>query len=127
MSSPTLIPLWPREGSDKRVVAVSKMLCRSAASGDIDFGQMARSVNLSPSRLRHLFTIEAGISPLHYVKLLRLRRARSLMLQTFLSVKEVMSESGFSDISHFVREYKRAFGETPSETRRGLSAKIANK
>jgi transcriptional regulator GlxA family with amidase domain len=77
--------------------------------------------------LRHLFTIEAGISPLHYVKVLRLHRARSLMLQTFLSVKEVMSESGFSDISHFVREYKRAFGETPSETRRGLSAKIANK
>jgi transcriptional regulator GlxA family with amidase domain len=127
MSSPTLIPLWPREASDKRVVTVSKMLCRSAVSGDIDFVQMARSVNLSPSRLRHLFTIEAGISPLHYVKVLRLHRARSLMLQTFLSVKEVMSESGFNDISHFVREYKRAFGETPSETRRGLSAKIANK
>lgn len=106
-----------RAGSDKRVAAASEMLNRFAVRGGCNFVQIARTVNLSTSRLRHLFTIEAGISPLHYVKVVRLQHARSLMLQSFLTVKEVMGESGFSDISHFVREYKRLFGETPSETR----------
>lgn len=115
------------ERIDKRVSRASQMLYRSAMSADMDFAKIARSVNLSPSRLRHLFTLQAGISPLHYVKALRLERARTLMLDTFLSVKEVMNQSGFSDISHFVREYKRAFGETPSESRHNPAAKTANK
>lgn len=117
MSNPTLIPRL-REASDKRVLVVSEMLDHSAVTGTLNFTQIARAVNLSTSRLRHLFRKEAGISPLHYVKVVRLQRAHNLMVQTFLTVKEVMSESGFSDISHFVREYKRVFGETPSQTRR---------
>lgn len=116
MTSTMLLPP-PRERSDKRVVAAFEMLKKSAAQGDLDFDQIARSVNLSTSRLRHLFTLEAGMSPTHYVKLVRLRQARRLMLQSFLTVKEVMGQSGFSDVSHFVREYKRVFGETPSQTR----------
>jgi len=107
-----------QEGSDKRVVAAFEMLQNSAAEGDLDFVQIARSVNLSTSRLRHLFTTEAGISPMHYVRLVRLQQARRLMLQSFLTVKEVMGHSGFTDISHFVREYKRLFGETPSQTKK---------
>jgi transcriptional regulator GlxA family with amidase domain len=117
MSSTFLLPLR-RECSDKRVVAAFEMLQNSAAEGDLDFVRIARSLNLSTSRLRHLFTTEAGISPTHYVRLVRLQQARRLMLQSFLTVKEVMGHSGFTDISHFVREYKRVFGETPSQTRR---------
>jgi|SRR5215472_13925421 len=116
MPSPILIPR-SRAGFDKRVIAASEMLSRFAVRGNVDFLQIARKVNLSASRLRHLFTIEAGISPLHYIRVVRLQHARSLMIQSFLTVKQVMGESGFSDISHFVREYKRLFGETPSETR----------
>jgi len=37
---------------------------------------------------------------------------------TFLSVKEIVSAAMFTDISHFLRDYKAAFGETPSQTRR---------
>ncbi len=120
MSSTVLLPPR-REGSDKRVAAAFEMLEKSASTIDLDLDQIARSVNLSTSRLRHLFTRETGISPLHYVKAVRLRLARRLMLQSFLTVKEVMGQSGFSDVSHFVREYKRVFGETPSETRRTQS------
>jgi|SRR5215469_388699 len=117
MSSPMRIPRLLSAAFDKRVVTATEMLNHSAVSGNVDFMQIARAVNLSASRLRHLFTIKAGISPLHYVKVVRLQHARRLMLQSFLTVKEVMGKSGFTDISHFVRDYKRFFGETPSETR----------
>ena len=108
------------ESADKRVRLAFEMLKQSAAGSNLDFHRIARSVNLSPSRLRHLFTGKVGISPMHYVKLIRLERARSLMLESFLTVKEVTNLSGFGDVSHFVREYKRVFGETPSQTRIGV-------
>ena len=44
-------------------------------------------------------------------------RAKELLASTFLSVKEVMSSAGLTDMSHFVRDYKLTFGETPSQTR----------
>jgi AraC family transcriptional regulator of arabinose operon len=108
------------ERADIRVRLAFEMLKQSAAGSDFNFEKIARYVNLSPSRLRHLFTGNIGISPMHYVKLVRLERAHNLMLESFLTVKEVTNRSGFSDVSHFVREYKRRFGETPSQTRIGL-------
>lgn len=78
----------------------------------------ARLVNLSSSRLRHLCRQELGVSALRYIKQRRLLRARELVQHTFLNIKEIMSAVGFADLSHFLRDYRTAFGETPSETRR---------
>jgi transcriptional regulator GlxA family with amidase domain len=44
-------------------------------------------------------------------------RAKALLEASFLEVKEVAAAVGFSDVSHFVRDYKLAHGERPSETR----------
>jgi AraC-like DNA-binding protein len=35
-----------------------------------------------------------------------------------LTIKEVAVRVGVNDISHFVRDYKALFGQTPSEARR---------
>jgi AraC family transcriptional regulator of arabinose operon len=79
---------------------------------------LARRVNLSPSRLRHLFKNELGVSITGFVKLQRLRQAQQLLGTTFLSVKEIVALVGAGDESHFVRAFKDAVGQTPSEYRR---------
>ena len=66
-----------------------------------------------------------GISPSKYVKQLKLQRAKELLDATSLSIKEVMWEAGFTDFSHAVRDYKRLYGETPSQTRRRIGAASA--
>src|SRR2546425_793131 len=93
MSSTVFLPSG-RQGIDKRVVAAFEMLKNSAAGGDIDFEQIAKSVNLSTSRLRHLFTLEAGMSPRHYVRLVRFCRARRLMLPTIHRISTGSCEGG---------------------------------
>ena len=101
---------------DPRVRAALQLLV--GATNPLPVEEAAQIVNLSVSRLRHLIRQELGV-PLHlYVKRLRLCRARELVAGTFLSMKEIMSAAGFTDISHFLRDYKTAFGETPSQTRR---------
>ena len=81
--------------------------------------EMAESVNLSPPYFCYLFKTITGVPPAKYLKSLRMQQAAVLLRTTFLSVKEVVSRVGFTDESHFVRDFKRMFGVTPSEYRNG--------
>lgn len=78
---------------------------------------IARTVNLSPSHLRALFSEITGLPLAHYVKLLRLEVARHLLATEFLTVKQVMARTGIKDPSHFNRDFKSAYGITPSQYR----------
>ena len=82
-------------------------------SRNFDFKALAASVNLSPSRLRHLFKDETGLTPAQYLKRLRLIRAKELFERSFLRLKEVMPLVGINDESHFVRDFKQAHGLPP--------------
>ena len=84
----------------------------------------AKLVNLSLSRLRHLFKQQLGISPIRRLKEIRLAKSRELLQISSLSVKEVVAMAGLADMSHFLRNYKGQYGETPSETRAARAALI---
>jgi len=80
--------------------------------------QMAKSVNLSIPHLCYLFKMETGISPEHHFKVTRMEHSATLLIATFRSVKEIMFAAGFSDESHFVRDFKKIYGMTPTEYRK---------
>lgn len=75
--------------------------------------ELALTMNLSASRLRHLFTAEMGVSPKQYQMTIRMEHAKHLIESTFLNVKEVMARVGVRDESHFVRDFERMYGLTP--------------
>ena len=79
--------------------------------------ELAASVNLSISRLRHLFKQETGVTPLQHLKRVRFDHAAFILRTTFLSVKEVMGMVGLREISHFGREFKKLYGMSPNEYR----------
>jgi transcriptional regulator GlxA family with amidase domain len=87
-------------------------------SRTVRVAQIASSLNLSQSRFRHLFKQQLGVSPTHYFKIARLSQAEELLKSSFLTIKEVAVRVGVNDVSHFVRDYKALFGQTPSEARR---------
>lgn len=91
---------------------------------ELTLGELAQSVNLSTTRLHHLFKAEMGGSPAKYLKWLRMRQAQELLETTALSVKEIMHAVGIKDESHFVRDFEMACGLTPARYRAHyLSAK----
>jgi transcriptional regulator GlxA family with amidase domain len=59
-----------------------------------------------------------GMAPKQYLKNLRLERAKELEETTFLRVKEIMSAVGINDESHFARDFKAKYGETPAAYQR---------
>lgn len=104
-----------REG-DPRVTVALRLLENEP---HLRLEEVAREVNLSGSRLRHLMRAELGVPVHRYLKRQRLIRARKLVESTFLTVKEIAATTGFEDVSHFLRDYKTAFGDSPSQARRG--------
>src|SRR2546425_4473476 len=80
--------------------------------------KMAQLVNLSRARLCYLFKSESGIPASRYLKSLRMKAATVLLSTTFLSVKEIMVRVGFGDESHFVKDFKKIYGMTPTEYRK---------
>lgn len=79
--------------------------------------EIARTVNLSVPRLRALFKAETGESLARYQKSLRMRKAVKLLEETFLNVKEITQRVGIHDESHFVRDFKRIYGLSPTKYR----------
>src|SRR5688572_5504869 len=78
---------------------------------------LASEFNLSPSRFAHLFKAEFGVAPMRYLHTHRMLRARQLLEETILTVKEVMVQVGCSDPSHFARDFRRFHGLPPKAWR----------
>ena len=82
--------------------------------------KLAQDVNLSVSRLRHLFREEMRISLGRFLRSKQIEPVKTLLASSFLSVKEVMRETGFAqaDEASFIREFKKVVGLTPGQFRR---------
>lgn len=74
---------------------------------------MARHFHMSISTLKQRFA-KLFNSPIHqYILQQRLDRARQLLTSSESSVYEVALQSGFTDSSHFIKQFKKRFGLTP--------------
>jgi AraC family ethanolamine operon transcriptional activator len=56
-----------------------------------------------------------GLSPLSYVKAVRLNNVRGQLLQQ-QTVTDAATQFGFWHFGHFARDYQKMFGEKPSQT-----------
>jgi AraC family transcriptional regulator, arabinose operon regulatory protein len=104
------------EEMDQRVKrAIAEMEKR--LDSELSLEVLAKFVNLSTSRFRHLFKTETGTTPAQYLKSLRMSRAKELLETTFLCIKEIMSSIGVRDKRHFAKDFERTYGLTPTQYR----------
>src|SRR5439155_24913239 len=73
---------------------------------------LAEAVSMSESSFAHLFKATTGVSPLQFLKQLRMEQARRLLLGGS-NVSETADNVGYSSLSHFISEFKRYFGKSP--------------
>jgi AraC-like DNA-binding protein len=109
---------------DKRVEKIIQMM-REDVRGELSLAELANSVNLSVWRLSHIFKSDVGMPPIRYLRLLRMERAKQLLESSFLSVKEIAFQVGLNDESHFVRDFKAAYGFSPALYRSHFKNKSA--
>lgn len=79
----------------------------------VSVDEVARHVAMSASHFAHRFREVVRVSPMMYLKHLRLERARVLMLGDGLGAAEAGSTVGYASPSHFTRDFKSHFGAPP--------------
>lgn len=82
--------------------------------GSVRLAPLAAELEISESRLLHLFGEELGLPFRSYVAWLRLRKAATAV-QGGSNLARAAHEAGFADAAHFTRTFRRMFGITPSE------------
>jgi len=82
---------------------------------------LAEAAGTSPSTLLRTFNTHHGVSPMQYVKRIRLEAVRRSMVDSdrpSITVGGVASEYGFRQLGRFSAEYRKVYGELPSVTLR---------
>jgi len=83
--------------------------------------ELAHRLGVSYTWFRRMFAHHTGLSPHQYRLQVRLGRARTLLSETALSVKEVAFRCGFESEHYFSRLFRRKTGVAPGRWRRSLS------
>lgn len=83
----------------------------------IEVGELARVAHMSQSTFYEAFKAVTALSPLQYVKEIRLNRARQIMLWEGATAKRAAARVGYRSPNQFSREFKRRFGRPPAAER----------
>lgn len=78
---------------------------------------IADAVQLSPSRLSHLFTEQIGVPPARFVERRRIERAQALLESSSRTIGSVAYEAGFSSQFYFAARFRAMTGMSPSQWR----------
>ncbi|MBD9464429.1 AraC family transcriptional regulator [Pseudomonas sp. Pdm06] len=78
---------------------------------------LASCANMSASTFHEHFKRSTLLSPVQYLKRLRLLKAQRLLLIDGMGVAQVAHQVGYQSPSQFSREYKRYFERNPGEER----------
>lgn len=76
-----------------------------------------RTVEMSPNHFRLLFRRETGETVQAILARLRLRRARYLVQETAMPMKQISAETGYADPLYFSNQYRKFWGRAPTKDR----------
>ena len=76
---------------------------------------LASTLGVSTVYFRKLFTEVYGVSPMTYVKSLRIKKAKEMLRSDYGSLADVAFSLGYSNIYDFSRDFKKHTGVPPSK------------
>ncbi|WFR57866.1 response regulator [Anaerocolumna sp. AGMB13025] len=84
---------------------------------DISLDDVSREVNINPYYFSKRFKEETGVNFIDYLTGIRINKAKELLEDPALSIKEICTMSGYSDPNYFSRIFKKIENITPSDYR----------
>lgn len=84
---------------------------------------IAKKFGIHPNYLTRIFHEKFHLSPKQYIMQLKLKKARSLLITTELSISIIASSLGFDDQLAFSRTFKKEFSISPSMYRKYYAEK----
>jgi len=105
-----------RSGNN-RIAAIHEYLMNNYRE-EVNLKRLAGLVNMAEGSLCRFFKVNMGKTVFEYLNQLRIEFACKLLMDQNLSVLEVCLDSGFNNLSHFNKQFRKVTGVTPTEYRK---------
>ncbi|MDR2119281.1 MAG: response regulator [Tannerella sp.] len=119
-------PILSNELNDRFVKKAVEIVRRHIADAEFGKEEFASAMNVSPSLLYKKIKSFTDLSPVDFIKSIRLNHALELLQSRKYTVTEVSELSGFSSMKYFSATFKKHFGKLPSEIQASFLSKIGN-
>lgn len=103
---------------ERRPVRLAKQYIMNHYTEAITLELVAAHVGFSPSYFSSVFKREAGIGFADYLIQLRMEKAKELLKNSKINIKDVCNEVGYSDLKHFTASFRKYTGLKPGEFRK---------
>lgn len=107
----------PEAGANGLVAPALTFIRQNACTG-LSLSDVAKHVSRTPAHVASVVKNETGESVLGWIRRVRLREARHLLVHTDETIEAIAERCGFSGPSHFHREFKSVEGTAPGTWRR---------
>jgi transcriptional regulator GlxA family with amidase domain len=111
---------FPRDHGDGLVVKAQEWI-EEHQSEPIDYERLAQELGMSRRSLERRFKKSVGVTPLGYLQMLRVERAKLLLEEGTQTFSEITCEVGYEDIPFFRKVFIRVTGLRPNEYQRRFS------
>ena len=102
-----------RSGLARWKLARVEKFIENNLSGPIRLSTLSQLINLSESQFRRAFKAATGVSPHRWILMMRVERAKELLLEGELKMVDIALSTGFVEQSHFNRLFSRMTGQPP--------------
>jgi two-component system response regulator YesN len=89
---------------------------------NLSLGAVANLFGVSAARLSQAFKEVEGLHPSDFLALLRMEKARDLLLDTDMPIRDIGTAVGYYDVTSFIRRFKRDMSLTPAQYRKANRA-----
>lgn len=103
-----------RDRHNFRIAEVIGFIQKNYATS-LEVEDLAQLANMSHSSFHQYFKAVTNVTPIQYIKTMRLHEARRKMLHDNQSASDAAFQVGYASASQFSREYRRLFGVAPSQ------------
>ncbi len=111
-SKNTSIPLG-NSLENEFVIKVRKAIEANLHSSDFDVEKLCRYLAMSHSQVHRKLTALTGLSATHFIRYVRLVKAKEMINSSGFSISAIAMDCGFDDPAYFSRVFKQEFGVTP--------------
>ena len=94
-----------------------KHFIEQMSNPELGMDDLASAMGLGYSQLYRKIKSLTGHRPVELIRLLRLEKAREMLLSSEKTISEISYEVGFSTPAYFTKCYREHYSETPSDTR----------
>ncbi|MGH6708105.1 MAG: helix-turn-helix domain-containing protein [Bradyrhizobium sp.] len=115
--------------SCRDLVEQAEVLTLAEVDEPLQISALCAALSVSERTLRKAFHRIRGLPPCRHLRMLRLSQARRALMDAdsgLSTVTEIATSFGFLELGRFSVEYRRAFGESPSQTLQRASCASAH-